>query len=205
MSITSTVKKFFSHTNPNRNFVLGLSGFCIIFCSYLIAQSDTLSKSNTSIDFSLIYVSPSQSPSLTNKSGQQENVNFGINSLANLDDMDWVIKIIEMSLIDIDASAEQRRQILEITIPVTNEIKSIREDLNQTQQQFQESFVNLTGDSQSLEQLRETGVDQYEEISKQWVGMIEGVSKILTLAQRQLLQELIDQSNPKSGWHHWRG
>ena len=200
MSITPALKKFFSHTNPNRNFILGLGGFCIIFCSYLIAQYDNLSRSTTRLDPSLIYVNPSQSQSIW-----QSRINFGINSVAHLDQVDRFIQILEEILDDINATSEQKKQILEIIIPVANELETIRDGLNDTQQKLSESFVDKSTSTNSLEQLRTTGVDQFEKFSKQWVDMLEGVSNVLTIEQRELVQERINESDPNSGWYHWRG
>ena len=152
----------------------------------------------------LLSIYPTRPQFDSNRFGLRSRGNSGVNSVASLDHMDWFIKVLGQSVIEIDASTEQKNEILEIIIPIANEIRLIRSDLSQTQQKLKESFINESTSSESLEQLRTTGVDQFEEITKQWVTMLEGVSNILTIEQRKMIQQSINESNPKNGWHHWR-
>ena len=205
MSVSLKFKQFLSHTNPNRNFILCLCGFFVIFCSYLFAQSDILEKSYTTSDSSLDFFNQTTSKIVSNESFWQSSINFGIESVSNLDDMERVIQTLKQIVIEIDATPEQEQQIFEIIVPVSNEIKSIKEDLFQTQEKFKETLTADSADSEALEQLRTKGVNQFEQISKQWVSMIERVSRVLTAEQRQSIQDRINQPNQSNGWYHWRG
>jgi periplasmic protein CpxP/Spy len=100
---------------------------------------------------------------------------------------------IDKMLSSVNASADQRAQIQQITAAAAADMKAQRDAARELQAQIQQLFTQPTLDARTAETLRQQMLAQQDTASKRMMQVVLDVSRVLTLEQRKQLSERLSQ------------
>jgi Spy/CpxP family protein refolding chaperone len=115
---------------------------------------------------------------------------------ADLSDADIEAKIeriVKHAAIEIDATQEQQDKIVALAAAVAKDMKPMHGLMRATGKEIQELLLADTIDRSALERLRAERLADAEQISKDLVSALADVAEILSLEQRKVLNERIEQ------------
>lgn len=115
-------------------------------------------------------------------------------------------RVVKHVAIEIDATGEQTEKITNLLSAVAKDLKPLRADLLATRQQFHELLFADSIDRQALEELRAKRLEEFDRASKDLVDALADVAEVLTVEQRKVLDERIEQFRDmhRDGRGHWR-
>ena len=109
---------------------------------------------------------------------------------------------IERMLASVDASAEQRAQIEQITLAARAEAKGQVEARRALHEQMRALFAQPTVDANALEALRQQMLAQHDRDSQRRMQTMLEISRVLTPEQRQQLAERMQQRTERMKRRH---
>jgi len=125
---------------------------------------------------------------------------------ADLSDADIEAKIervVKHAAIEIDATQAQQDKIVALAMAVAKDMKPVHGRMRATGKEIQELLLADTIDRSALERLRAERLADAEQISKDLVSALADVAEILSLEQRKVLNERIEQFRSRHrGGHH---
>jgi periplasmic protein CpxP/Spy len=113
-----------------------------------------------------------------------------------------VERMVKHLAIEIDATDEQQDKITDLVTAFAADMKPIREQMRTTREEIRELLVADEIDRAALEEVRATGIAEAERISKDLVNAVADVAEILSLEQRELLNERLKEFRPRGGGRH---
>lgn len=105
----------------------------------------------------------------------------------------------ERALDAVQASAEQRAQIRQITDAARVDLRNLRDQARPLHDQARQLFVQPSVDAAAAEALRQQMVAQHDQASKRMLQAMLDVSRVLTPEQRAKLAEMRAQHAPMRG------
>ena len=102
-------------------------------------------------------------------------------------------RMVKHVAIEIDATQEQQENITALVTAVAKEMKPVHSRMRATGKEIQELLVADMIDRAALERLRAERLADAEQISKDLVSALADVAEILSLEQRKVLNERIEQ------------
>ena len=125
-------------------------------------------------------------------SGHGEN-HKGFADLSDADIEAQIERIVKHAAIEIDATQEQQENITALVTAVAKDMKPVHDRMRATGKEIHELLLADTIDRAALERLRAERLADAERISKDLVSTLADVAEILSVEQRRVLNERIDQ------------
>jgi Spy/CpxP family protein refolding chaperone len=115
----------------------------------------------------------------------------GFADISNADIKAQIERIVKHAAIEIDATQEQQEKITALVTAVTKDLKPVHDQMRATGKEIHDLLLADTIDRTALETLRAERLADAELISKDLVSALADVAEILSLEQRQVLDERI--------------
>ncbi len=218
--MTDTNQNAQPSTNPKRkrNWIFAITGICLLVAGVFATQAVMSSKSYAHMK---LFLSES---SEFKGSGQIEDAHwrggddrrgdrnwrrggrgkghgfFSRSRFSNWSDQEIeenVTRMMKHVSIEIDATSEQEEKIIALVVPAVIEMKSLRGTMKETKDQIEELFFAESIDAQAIDALRAQRLADLDQISKTWTKVATEAASILTLEQREMLH---DRMNDFRGW-----
>ena len=132
----------------------------------------------------------------SNMSGEHGGHGENHKGFADLSDADieaQIERIVKHAAIEIDATQEQQENITALVTAVAKDMKPVHDRMRATGKEIHELLLADTIDRAALERLRAERLADAERISKDLVSTLADVAEILSLEQRRVLNERIEQ------------
>ena len=129
----------------------------------------------------------------SNMSGEHGGQHKGFADLSDADIEAQIERIVKHAAIEIDATQEQQEKITARVTAVAKDMKPVHDRMRATGKEIHELLLANTIDRAALERLRAERLADAERISKDLVSTLADVAEILSLEQRQVLNERIEQ------------
>ncbi len=114
-----------------------------------------------------------------------------------------ITRLVKHAAIEIDATPQQEAQIIALVTPAAINMKSMRGDMKATGEALQLLLAAPVIDREAIEELRLEKLADADRISKEWVDVVADVAMVLTVEQRQGLEERLEQfRSMRRGWRH---
>lgn len=113
-----------------------------------------------------------------------------------------VERMVKHLAIEIDATDEQQDKITDLVTALAADLKPLGEQMRTTREEIRELLVADEIDRAALEEVRATGIAEAERISKDLVNAVADVAEILSVEQRELLNERLKEFRPRGGGRH---
>ena len=104
--------------------------------------------------------------------------------------------------IEIDATDEQQEQIIAIVTPAVLNMKTTRQEMRATGEEFAALLTAPVVDKTAVDALRTQKLAEVDQISKEWVNVVTEVAMVLTPEQRETISERIEQFRSMRRWRH---
>ena len=129
----------------------------------------------------------------SNMSGGHGGHHKGFADLSDADIEAQIERIVKHAAIEIDATQEQQENITALVTAVAKDMKPVHDRMRATGKEIHELLLATTIDRAALERLRAERLADAERISKDLVSTLADVAEILSLEQRRVLNERIEQ------------
>ena len=129
----------------------------------------------------------------SNMSGEHGGHHKGFADLSDADIEAQIERIVKHAAIEIDATQEQQENITALVTAVAKDMKPVHDRMRATGKEIHELLLANTIDRAALERLRAERLADAERISKDLVSTLADVAEILSLEQRKVLNERIEQ------------
>lgn len=126
----------------------------------------------------------------------------GFADMSDADIEAQIERVVKHVAIEIDATPEQQQRITAVVASAAKELKPVRDRMHATGKELHALLLADTIDRAALEQLRAERLADAERISKNLIAALADVAEVLSPAQRQVLDERIQQfRGMRKGWH----
>lgn len=112
-------------------------------------------------------------------------------------------RIVKHAAIEIDATQEQQEKITVLVTAVAKDLKPVHDRMRAAGKEIQNLLLADTIDRTALETLRAERLADAEQLSKNLIDALADVAEVLSLEQRKVLGERIEQfRSMRKGRHH---
>lgn len=115
-----------------------------------------------------------------------------------------ITRIVKHVAIEIDANDEQQGKIIALVAAVAKDMKPVHERMHVSRDEMKALLLADTIDRAALETMRAARIAEVDQISKDLVNAVADVAEVLTLEQRQVLEERIREFRKMFGGHRGR-
>jgi periplasmic protein CpxP/Spy len=112
-------------------------------------------------------------------------------------------RMVERMLDSVNATADQRAQVKQITERAAADTKALHESRRAMREQGMKLFAQPTVDANAVEALRQQMLQQHDQASRRMMQTMLDVSRVLTPEQRKVLGERMAQRGEMMQ-RHWR-
>lgn len=113
-----------------------------------------------------------------------------------------ITRMVKHVAIEIDATTDQQEKITALVTAVAKDIKPLRDQMHAAGKEVHDILSADTIDRVALEKIRSERLAEADRVSKNLVNAVADVAEILTVEQRKVLDERIQEF--KSMRHGWR-
>ena len=111
-------------------------------------------------------------------------------------------RMVKHVAIEIDATEDQQTKITALMFAVAKDLKPLRADMMEAGKEMHELLLSDTIDRAAFEKLRTERLAEIDRISKTMVTAAADVAEVLTVQQREILNERIKQfRSMRKRWH----
>lgn len=116
-----------------------------------------------------------------------------------------VTRMVRHLSIEIDATPDQERKLIDIAVGAASELRSVRGQMRATADELQRLLTADTVDRAALESLRMSRLAEADRISKTLADAVADAAEVLTPAQRETVQKMIAERRERGRRRHERG
>ncbi len=113
-----------------------------------------------------------------------------------------VTRVVKHVSIEIEATPEQEQKITTLVTALAKDMRPLREDFRAAGKEMHKLLIADTINREAIEKIRTERLAEADRISKEVTTAIADVAEVLTLEQRKILQERIEQFRGMR--RHWR-
>ncbi len=129
----------------------------------------------------------------------------GHGSFADLTDAEIekrITRVVKHVAIEIDATQEQQTRITTLITAVAKDLRPLRNEFRAAGKEMHELLTADKIDREAIEKLRAERLAEADRISKEMVTALADVAEVLTVEQRKVLDERIEQfRSMRKRWH----
>lgn len=111
-------------------------------------------------------------------------------------------RMVKHVAIEIDATPEQAEKITALIAAVARDMKPVHEDMHAAGREIRSLLTAETVDREALEKLRAERLAEADRLSRDLIDTLADVAEVLTVEQRKVLDERIEQFREMRG--RWR-
>ncbi|MEP3278224.1 MAG: Spy/CpxP family protein refolding chaperone [Stappiaceae bacterium] len=112
-----------------------------------------------------------------------------------------ITRVVKHVAIEIDATDEQQDKIIALVVAVAKDMKPLREQMRASRDDMKALLLADTIDRVAIEQMRAQRFAEVDQISKDLANAVADIAEVLTLEQRQVLEERIRSFQRMMGGH----
>ncbi len=136
------------------------------------------------------------------KSSWHGDSHKGFSEYSDAEIEDRIERIVKHVAIEIDATPEQQEKIVALVATTAKDLKPVHARTRAAGKEIHELLTAVTVDRAALEKLRAERLADAEKVSKDLIDTVANVADLLTLEQRKVLEERIQQfHNMRRRWH----
>ena len=149
--------------------------------------------------------SSAESHSFVQKAGWRHHKRGQGERFANMSDAEIekkVTRAVKHISIEIDATEEQEAKITALVVAVAKDLRPLRGEFKAAGDDMHRLLTASTIDREAIEKVRAERIAEADRVSKEIVNALADVAEVLTPAQREIVDERLDQL--KFMRRHWR-
>ena len=113
-----------------------------------------------------------------------------------------ITRVVKHVSIEIEATAEQEQKITSLVTALAKDIRPVKEEFRAAGKEMHKLLIADTIDREAIEKVRAERLAEADRISKEVTTAIADVAEVLTLEQRKVLHERIEQfRSMRRRWH----
>lgn len=115
---------------------------------------------------------------------------------------DRIERIVKHVAIEIDATPEQQEKVIALVAATAKDLKPVHARMRAAGKEIHKLLTATTVDRAALEKLRAARLADAEKVSKDLIDTVADVADLLSVEQRKVLEERIQQFHGmRRGWH----